>query len=422
MGRRIDETSPRVDARLPDGSRVNAIIEPLSLGRPGHHGPEVLDDAVHRRRPDPVRDGDAGDVRLPPGLHRGPAQRLRLGRHRLGQDDDASTSCRRSSPTTSGSSRSRTPPSSSSARSTSITLEARPPNLEGEGEITIRNLLRNAMHMRPDRIIVGECRAGEALDMLQAMTTGHDGSLSTGHANTPARHAPPARDDGPDDRLRDAAAGDPRADRLGRRPHRPHRPPQGRLAQDRQHHRGLRDRGRRDPDPGHLRRSSRPGFEDGKVDGELDADRHPADVHGPVRATGVELPPGEFGIPPRRTPSRSGAGRSRRAGAASRRPTRPDASAAQLGRGTRRRGRRDGLRVVDRPDRPRDRPGRGGVDQGADPPVPGEPQGDARGGRQLARQGRLGELVACATRRSSTPSTRSGCAGSRATRRSARGR
>ena len=66
-----------------------------------------------------------------------------------------------------------------------ITLEARPPNLEGEGEITIRNLLRNAMHMRPDRIIVGECRAGEALDMLQAMTTGHDGSLSTGHANTP---------------------------------------------------------------------------------------------------------------------------------------------------------------------------------------------------------------------------------------------
>ena len=66
-----------------------------------------------------------------------------------------------------------------------ITLESRPPNLEGEGEITIRSLLRNAMHMRPDRIIVGECRAGEALDMLQAMTTGHDGSLSTGHANTP---------------------------------------------------------------------------------------------------------------------------------------------------------------------------------------------------------------------------------------------
>jgi enamine deaminase RidA (YjgF/YER057c/UK114 family) len=66
-----------------------------------------------------------------------------------------------------------------------VTLESRPPNLEGEGEITIRHLLRNAMHMRPDRIIVGECRSGEALDMLQAMTTGHDGSLSTGHANSP---------------------------------------------------------------------------------------------------------------------------------------------------------------------------------------------------------------------------------------------
>jgi enamine deaminase RidA (YjgF/YER057c/UK114 family) len=66
-----------------------------------------------------------------------------------------------------------------------VTLESRPPNIEGEGEIVIRDLLRNAMHMRPDRVIVGECRSGEALDMLQAMTTGQDGSLSTGHANTP---------------------------------------------------------------------------------------------------------------------------------------------------------------------------------------------------------------------------------------------
>ena len=66
-----------------------------------------------------------------------------------------------------------------------VTLESRPPNVEGRGEIAIRDLLRNAMHMRPDRIIVGECRSGEALDMIQAMMTGHDGSLSTGHANTP---------------------------------------------------------------------------------------------------------------------------------------------------------------------------------------------------------------------------------------------
>src|SRR5207248_11715002 len=65
-----------------------------------------------------------------------------------------------------------------------VTLESRPPNIEGAGEITIRDLLRNALHMRPDRIIVGECRSGEALDMIQAMTTGQAGSLSTGHANT----------------------------------------------------------------------------------------------------------------------------------------------------------------------------------------------------------------------------------------------
>ena len=101
-----------------------------------------------------------------------------------------------------------------------VTLEARPPNIEGKGAIPIRELVRNALRMRPDRIIVGECRGGEALDMLQAMNTGHDGSMSTGHANTPARHARPPRDDGADGRRRPAAARHPRADRLGRRPDR----------------------------------------------------------------------------------------------------------------------------------------------------------------------------------------------------------
>ncbi|HAS51344.1 MAG TPA: type II secretion system protein E, partial [Gammaproteobacteria bacterium] len=66
-----------------------------------------------------------------------------------------------------------------------VTLEARPPNLEGRGEITIRDLVKNALRMRPDRIVVGECRGGETLDMLQAMNTGHDGSMTTGHANSP---------------------------------------------------------------------------------------------------------------------------------------------------------------------------------------------------------------------------------------------
>ena len=94
-----------------------------------------------------------------------------------------------------------------------ITLEARPPNIEGKGQIAIRDLVRNALRMRPDRIIVGECRGAEAFDMLQAMNTGHDGSLTTIHANTPRDALARTRDDGADRRLRPAAEGDPRADR-----------------------------------------------------------------------------------------------------------------------------------------------------------------------------------------------------------------
>ena len=74
-------------------------------------------------------------------------------------------------------------------------LESRPPNIEGKGEVTIRDLVINSLRMRPERIVVGECRGGEALDMLQAMNTGHDGSMTTAHANTPARHPLPSRDD-----------------------------------------------------------------------------------------------------------------------------------------------------------------------------------------------------------------------------------
>ena len=152
--------------------------------RAGHHRPEVLEAAVHGRGPDPVRDRDAGDVRVPAGLHRGAAQPVRLGRHGLRQDDDLNVL----SSFIPNDERIVTIEDAAELQLRQdhvITLESRPPNLEGEGEITIRHLLRNAMHMRPDRIIVGECRSGEALDMLQAMTTGHDGSLSTGHANTP---------------------------------------------------------------------------------------------------------------------------------------------------------------------------------------------------------------------------------------------
>jgi pilus assembly protein CpaF len=184
LGRRIDESSPRVDARLPDGSRVNAVIEPLSLVGP------VITVRKFSKTPytvaDLVRFGTATpemfdflraciearlNVFVSGGTGSGKTTTLNVLSSFIPEDErivtieDAAELQLRQDHV--------------------ITLEARPPNLEGEGEITIRSLVRNAMHMRPDRVIVGECRAGEALDMLQAMTTGHDGSLSTGHANTP---------------------------------------------------------------------------------------------------------------------------------------------------------------------------------------------------------------------------------------------
>src|SRR5262245_20755842 len=184
LGRRIDETSPRVDARLPDGSRVNAIIAPLSLIGPvitvrkfsktpytvndlisfGTATPEMFDflRACVKARLNVFVSGGTGS---------GKTTFLTVGSSFIPNDErivtieDAAELQLRQEHV--------------------VTLESRPPNIEGEGEIVIRDLLRNAMHMRPDRVIVGECRSGEALDMLQAMTTGQDGSLSTGHANTP---------------------------------------------------------------------------------------------------------------------------------------------------------------------------------------------------------------------------------------------
>ena len=184
LGRRIDETSPRVDARLPDGSRVNAVVEPLSLVGP------VITIRKFSARPFTVEDlvgfGTASaemfdflracieaklNLFVSGGTGSGKTTTLNVlssfipEEERIITIEDAAELQLRQAHV--------------------ITLEARPPNLEGSGEITIRDLLRNALHMRPDRIIVGECRSGEALDMLQAMTTGQDGSLSTGHANSP---------------------------------------------------------------------------------------------------------------------------------------------------------------------------------------------------------------------------------------------
>ncbi|HYL41347.1 MAG TPA: ATPase, T2SS/T4P/T4SS family, partial [Candidatus Binatus sp.] len=183
MGRHIDETSPRVDARLPDGSRVNAIIEPLSLIGP------VITIRKFSARPytveDLIRFGTATpemfefirtcvEARLnmfvSGGTGSGKTTTLNVISSFIPEDERIVTI--------------EDAAELQLQQEHLVTLEARPPNIEGAGEITIRDLLRNALHMRPDRVIVGECRSGEALDMIQAMTTGQEGSLSTGHANT----------------------------------------------------------------------------------------------------------------------------------------------------------------------------------------------------------------------------------------------
>jgi len=185
LGRRVDKTSPRVDARLPDGSRVNAVIEPLSLVGPVitvrkfPAKPITVDDLIRFGTATPemfdfLRASVEArlNVFVSGGTGSGKTTTLNVLSSFIPEDERIVTI---------------EDAAELQLRQTHVvTLESRPPNLEGTGEITIRDLLRNAMHMRPDRIIVGECRAGEALDMLQAMTTGHDGSLSTGHANTPA--------------------------------------------------------------------------------------------------------------------------------------------------------------------------------------------------------------------------------------------
>ena len=173
-----------VDARLPDGSRVNVVIHPLAIGGPFltirkfAEDPYQVDDLVGFGSITPqvahfIKRACAADSMSWSAVAPVPGRRR------------CSTCSRASSPATSASSRSRTPRSSSSTRSTCSRCEARPPNIEGKGEVKIRDLVRNALRMRPDRIVVGEVRGGEALDMLQAMNTGHDGSLTTVHSERP---------------------------------------------------------------------------------------------------------------------------------------------------------------------------------------------------------------------------------------------
>src|SRR5437870_856578 len=184
VGRRIDESSPMVDARLPDGSRVNAVIPPLSLT-----GPLVTIRKFARKRFDMNELIRIGTLTTETTEF---LQRCVLAELNIlisgGTGSGKTTLLNALSTGVPDTDRIVTIEDAAELRLNQrhvLRLEARPKNIEGEGEIPIRELVRNSLRMRPDRIIVGEVRGPEALDMLQAMNTGHDGSLSTVHANSP---------------------------------------------------------------------------------------------------------------------------------------------------------------------------------------------------------------------------------------------
>ena len=184
VGRRIDESTPLCDARLPDGSRVNAVISPLAIGGPCltirkfSANPLQIDDLIrfgtlnaHAARFMQACIVGKLNVIVSGGTGTGKTTTLNVLSSFIPSDERIVTV--------------------EDAKELQLhqdhvlALETRPPNIEGRGEVTIRDLVKNSLRMRPDRIVVGECRSGEALDMLQAMNTGHDGSLTTIHANTP---------------------------------------------------------------------------------------------------------------------------------------------------------------------------------------------------------------------------------------------
>jgi len=184
IGRRIDESSPIVDARLKDGSRVNAVIPPLAL-----KGPSITIRKFPKYRmqfSDLVKFGSTNqkmvdffqvcvenhrNIIVAGGTGSGKTTLLNVLSNFIPDTDRIVTI--------------EDAAELSLAQPNLVSLESRPPNLEGKGDVPIRELVKNSLRMRPDRIVIGECRGGEAIDMLQAMNTGHDGSLTTIHANTP---------------------------------------------------------------------------------------------------------------------------------------------------------------------------------------------------------------------------------------------
>jgi len=184
VGRRVDESTPMVDARLPDGSRVNAVISPLAIGGPFltirkfAKDPFTVEDLINfgsfSRTVAQFLDACVKgrlNVIVSGGTGTGKTTALNVLSSFIPHDERIVTV--------------------EDAKELQLhqdhvlSLEARPPNIEGKGEVRIRDLVRNTLRMRPDRIVVGECRGGEALDMLQAMNTGHDGSITTVHSNSP---------------------------------------------------------------------------------------------------------------------------------------------------------------------------------------------------------------------------------------------
>jgi len=184
LGRRIDESSPLVDARLRDGSRVNAIIPPLAI-----KGPCIT---IRKFAKDPLGMSDL--IRfgaLTPQIAAFLARAVRVRKNIVisgGTGSGKTTLLNVLSASVPAHERIVTVEDAAElqlAQPHVVSLEGRPPNLEGKGEYSIRDLVKNALRMRPDRIVVGECRGGEAIDMLQAMNTGHEGSMTTTHANSP---------------------------------------------------------------------------------------------------------------------------------------------------------------------------------------------------------------------------------------------
>ncbi|WP_409274352.1 ATPase, T2SS/T4P/T4SS family [Neobacillus sp. SCS-31] len=184
IGRRIDESSPMVDARLPDGSRVNAIIPPLAL-----NGPTIT---IRKFSKDPFQIEDLinfGTVTKEMAVFLDACVKARLNIFVSGGTGSGKTTTLNVlSNFIPNDERIVTIEDAAElqlGQDHVVPLESRPPNIEGKGAITIRDLVRNSLRMRPDRVVIGEVRGAEALDMLQAMNTGHDGSLATGHSNSP---------------------------------------------------------------------------------------------------------------------------------------------------------------------------------------------------------------------------------------------